>query len=218
MESFRPLTHDELLAVLHHCGGQFPTRDRAFFSLLFATGIQPNVALRLKFNHVVKDLCVVHRIVATNYNGLDLWLNGRKVALTELAQRNIRRWVEEALAHRRYKPWRPLFFSDRCYDKAASSLYFWRHFKQAVELSGLQGKLGLPSLRKGFGVDYLRRSNYAIRKFRVAMGYASLRNAKRASRKALADEKYHRRLGARLKEEGGHESRAKGAVRLSLNF
>jgi hypothetical protein len=49
----------------------------------------------------------------------------------------------------------------------------------------LAGKVGLPSLRAGFLVSYLGRSNYGYRKLQEVMGYDCLRNAKRAYRRPV---------------------------------
>jgi integrase len=204
MTSFRPISEDEFCRLQHSCGGRRAARERAFFAFLYGTGLQPSQILRLKFSDVYQDRWVCKRLVASKTNGLATWLKGRRVVLGSRLETAIEGWVIQVAREDLYSPWRPLFLSDTNPDRAATPLHFWRHFRRAAERAGLDGRVGLPSLRASFGMRYLRRSNYGFKKLRTAMGFDCLRNARRAYRRiALTAREHSRRANSANAEFGG---------------
>jgi integrase len=185
MPGFKPITRDELHAIQDALSGPWAARERAFFALVYHSGLRPRDARRLAFADVYRfPRGVVDRIAASDHprdDQLRAWLGDRQVILGEAARAALAAWLDVAREALLYHPARPLFLDPGHRDRAITLDHLSRLFGAAAAKAGLQGRLSLHSLRKGWLLDYAARTNYAFRKVRAAgSGYSSPRKARRA--------------------------------------
>ena len=189
MPGFRPLIGDEPQRLMGACKGPWAAQEAAFYALLAWTGLKPREALLLRFHDVYRRTAIVERISAADAVPGDTYLlvklGDRSVILGEEVRSALRKWVDVASAMGRLRLDRPLFFHPVCRDQTWSLNYLWRQFRTTAERAGLTGRLSLHSLSKTFVVDYAGRTNMAFAKVKVATGYDTRRNARRAYANAI---------------------------------
>jgi integrase len=170
MKGCRPLSNEEVAAVVGSFTGAFAKRDLAMFILGVRTGFRISELLSLKVENVVRSGQIVDRVTVQrrNMKGKN---EGRTVVLHPIAKQAINDWLKEM--GNQTSPGAYLFAS-RKGDKPISRVQAWRILDRVFEKTGLEGSLGSHSMRKTFANRVYEALGQNIFLLQKAMGHRSI--------------------------------------------
>lgn len=173
MRGCRPLTEDEVEAVLAHLGGPSGARDRALFLLGVRSGFRISEILSLRLGDVVQAGRVVERVRVLRRH-MKGRREGRTVLLHPAARAALATWLEELRSAGYMTADSFVFQSRRGPNQAIGRVQAWRILRRAFEQAGLTGNLGTHSMRKTFADRVYDRLGGDLVKTAQALAHRSI--------------------------------------------
>jgi integrase len=170
MKGMRPLTDNEIAAVLLQFEGNFASRNKALFILGLRTGFRISELLSLRIRDVFSQGRIVDYVTVSRSN-MKGKLEGRTIVLHSEAKVAICGLLAE---HSSLSPGNFLFKSRKGNNRPITRQQAWGILEAVFLKAGLQGQLGSHSMRKSFAAKVHQRLGRDVFKTKVALGHKSI--------------------------------------------
>ena len=170
MKGCRPLSEEEVTAVLNSFTGTCAKRDRALFVLGLKTGFRISELLSLRVKDVVHGSRLADR-VAVARRSMKGKVEGRAVVLHPDAKEALGAWLQE-----RGEAAKPdsFLFASRKGQRPISRVQAWRILDAAFAAAGVEGQTGTHSMRKTFAGRVYDALGEDIFRLQQALGHRSI--------------------------------------------
>lgn len=173
MKGCRPLSDDEIKAVLASFAGDAALRDRAMFLLGLRSGFRISELLSLTLGGLIQSGQIVDRVSVARRH-MKKRLEGRTVVLHPEAKAALELWLADLSAAGHTSPDTFAFRSRKGKNAPISRIQAWRLLHAHYAAAGLAGKLGTHTMRKTFANKVYERLGRDLVRTQRALGHLNI--------------------------------------------